>query len=54
MGMGVGIHIKKNFTVPMEYYSVINNWTLAIYDNMDGLWGYYAKWNEISEIEGKR
>ena len=30
----------------MEYHSAIKRWNLAICDNMDGLWGNYAKWNK--------
>ena len=33
----------------MEYYSAKKN--VVICDNMDGPWGYYAKWNKS---EGKR
>ena len=28
----------------MEYYSAIE-WSFAVYNNMDGLGGYNAKWN---------
>ena len=32
----------------MEYYSAIKKeWNLAICSNMDGLGGYYAKWNKL-------
>ena len=33
----------------MEYYSAIKRWNLAICDDMDGPWGYYAKWNKSHE-----
>lgn len=29
----------------MEYYSAIEKWKLAVYDNMDGTSGDYEKWN---------
>lgn len=32
----------------MEYYSAIKlELNLAICDNMDGHWGYHAKWNKL-------
>ena len=34
----------------VEHYSAIKIWNLAICKNMDGPWGYYAKWNK-SDIE---
>ena len=30
----------------MEYYSAIKKGNFATYDNMDGLWGTYIKWNK--------
>ena len=30
----------------VEYKLAIERWKLAICDNMDGTWGYYAKWNK--------
>ena len=38
-------HTHTN-THTMEYYSVIKIWNLAIYDNTDGPWRYYAKQNK--------
>ena len=38
----------------MEYHSVIQKrWILAICDNMNGPWEYYAKWNK-SDKERQR
>ena len=37
--MCVYIHTQWNIIQPWER-------SLAIYDNMDGPWGYYAKWNK--------
>ena len=32
----------------IEYYSAIKKeWNFAIPNNMDGLGGYYAKWNKL-------
>ena len=31
----------------IEYYSALKKeWDLAICENMDGVWGHYAKWNK--------
>ena len=39
---------KHTHTHTMEYYSAIKKeWNLAICSNMDGLGGYYAKWNKL-------
>ena len=40
--------IKKMWHIhTMEYYSVLKKeGNPAIYDNMNGPWGYYAKWNK--------
>ena len=40
--------IKKIWCIyTMEYHSVIKKeWNFAICSNMDGLGGYYAKWNK--------
>ena len=32
------------YTHTMEYYSAIKRWNFAICDDMDGPWGFYAKW----------
>ena len=33
----------------MEYYSAIKKWKCAIFNNMDGLGGHYAKWNKTEK-----
>ena len=34
----------------MAYYSTINEeWNLTIYNNRDGPWGNYAKWNKLEK-----
>ena len=39
--------IKKWYIPTIEYYSAIKkNENVAICNNMDGLQGYYAKWNK--------
>ena len=46
--------LLSKFIFVMDYlknipYSAINkDWNLAIWDNMDGPWVYYAKWNKSS------
>ena len=41
-----GIHTYTQ-THTMEYYLAIKKeWKFAIYNNMDGLGEYYAKWNK--------
>ena len=40
--------VKEEWYVyTMEYYSAIKRWNLANCSNMDGPWGYYAKWNKL-------
>lgn len=32
----------------MQYYSAIRKkWKFAIWDNMDGMWGHFAKWRQL-------
>ena len=33
----------------MEYYSAIKKWKRAIFNNIDGLGGHYAKWNKTEK-----
>ena len=40
---------KYAYIYTMEYYSVINKMKFAICSNMDGLGGYYAKWNKTEK-----
>ena len=41
------IPIKKIWhAYTVEYYSSMKKWNLAICDNIDRSWGYYAKWNK--------
>ena len=38
---------KRWYTYTVEYYSAIKKeWNFAICNNMDGLGGYFAKWNK--------
>ena len=34
----------------VEYYSAIKRWNFDICDDMNGLLGYYAKWNKSHEF----
>ena len=49
------IWVDKEDTAYMYIYSEVlvshQTWNLVIYDNLDGLWGHYAKWNQS---DGKR
>ena len=35
----------------LENYSDIEKGNIAICDNMDGPWGYYAKWNKTEKYK---
>ena len=39
-------------THTMEYHSFKKRWNLAICDNTNGPWGYYAKWNKSGKERG--
>ena len=40
------IYVYILYVYTMKYHSDIATWNLATYDNMNGAWGCYAKWNK--------
>ena len=43
--------IKKMWYIyKMEYHSVKKEWNFSICSKMDGLVGYYAKWNKTNTV----